>query len=477
MINSSRKALLFRTITILLIVMILFSMINIGTGLGSSLSAAAVSHSPNEKNTSLPETKRFHFYATDGTLKLPDETSVYVWGYSEQQAKGTAGYPAPTLTVNEGDLVEVTLTNLGTSQKGIKQVGHTIHFHGLDTDQANDGVPHTSKDLLVGDSYTYRFKADHAGTYFYHCHVDTIEHLQMGMTGAFIVKAKDGANEAWTSGPKYDKEYTFVLNEIDPVWHKAVQEGKKYDRTDFKPTYFTINGKAYPDTEKDPGTLITGKIGEKVLVRIINSGYRPHAMHLHGHHFEVIASDGRPLPAPLEKDTVNIGPGERYDLLITFIQEGAYPFHSHNIVDNTNNGVYPGGMHTMVMIGDQGPASEHEGHGQHGEAGRQTENEHHRSITGTAGAPVSPLEESREGAMVAISHMKYSVKELRIKAGTTVTWENQDPVFHTVTDIGGAFDSRHLGPGEEFSHTFHEKGTYNYYCATHPSMEASVIVE
>ncbi|WDH82575.1 hypothetical protein [Paenibacillus urinalis] len=134
MINSSRKALLFRTITILLIVMILFSMINLGTGLGSSLSAAAVSHSPNEKNTSLPETKRFHLYATDGTLKLPDETSVYVWGYSEQQAKGSAGYPAPTLTVNEGDLVEVTLTNLGTSQKGIKQVGHTIHFHGLDTD-------------------------------------------------------------------------------------------------------------------------------------------------------------------------------------------------------------------------------------------------------------------------------------------------------------------------------------------------------
>lgn len=471
MINSSRKALLFRTVVILLMVMFLFSNINIMLRSEPGISAAAASHIPSEKNTSLQATKHFQLYATDGTLKLPDDTSVYVWGYSEQREKGSAGYPAPTLTVNEGDQVEVTLTNLGTSQKGIKQVAHTIHFHGLDTDQANDGVPHTSKDLLVGDSFTYKFKAEHAGTYFYHCHVDTIEHLQMGMTGAFIVKAKNGANEAWTGGPKYDKEYSFVLNEIDPVWHKAVQEGKKYDRTDFKPTYFTINGKAYPDTEKDPGTVITGKLGERVLVRIINSGYWPHAMHLHGHHFQVIASDGRPLPAPLEKDTVNVGPGERYDLLITFIQEGTYPFHSHNVVDNTNNGAYPGGMHTMVIIGDKGPASGHEGHGDH------KEQEQHSSITGAIMAPVSPSEEAREEVMVAISHMKYSVKELRIKAGTTVTWENQDPVFHTVTNLAGAFDSRHLGPGEEFSYTFHEKGTYKYYCATHPSMEARVIVE
>ncbi|WP_211748025.1 multicopper oxidase domain-containing protein [Paenibacillus sp. Marseille-Q4541] len=431
---------------------------------------------PVEKKDS-KAVKHFNLYATDGTLTLPDGTSVYVWGYSEKNEKGSATYPAPVLTVNEGDQVEVTFTNLGTAKKGIKRVAHTIHFHGLDTNQANDGVPHTSKDLLVGDQYTYQFVAKHAGTYFYHCHVDTVEHLQMGMTGAFIVKAKDGVNTAWTGGPAYNKEYTFMLNEIDPVWHKAVEEGKKYDRTSFHPTYFTMNGKAYPDTETDPTTMIEGKLGEKVLVRLINTGYQPHSMHLHGYHFEVIASDGRPLASALVKDTVNIGPGERYDLLITFDQDGTYPFHSHYIVDNTNNGAYPGGMHTMVQVTEEGK-----------ENSDGTRHHHNVSSVGSADLAtnqISPEESSqipvpdeiREGTTVVISHMSYSVKELKVKQGSTVTWINKDPIFHTVTSIDDKFDSRHIEPGKMFTYTFNEKGTFPYYCATHPSMEASVIVE
>jgi plastocyanin len=298
------------------------------------------------------EVKKFHLYATDGYLTLPDGNQVYVWGYSLTNEQGTASYPAPTLEVNEGDAVEVTLTNIGPKKKGIKRVAHTIHWHGLDTDQQNDGVPHTSPAIQVGDSFTYHFTASHAGTYFYHCHVDTVEHLQMGMDGAFVVKAKNGANQAWTGGPAYDKEYVFVLNEIDPVWHKAVEEGTPYDRTSFHPTYWTINGKAYPDTENDPSTMIAGTVGQTVLIRLINSGYQPHSFHMHGHHFQVVASDGRPLPQPQTKDTILIGPGERYDLLVTFDQSGMFPFHSHNIIDNTNNGVYPGGLHTMIDIAE-----------------------------------------------------------------------------------------------------------------------------
>jgi len=297
--------------------------------------------------------KRFHLYATDGYLTLPDGKQVYIWGFSLQNAQGTAVYPAPKLEVTEGDTVEVVLTNIGPKKEGIRRLAHTIHFHGLDTDQANDGVPHTSVPIQVGESFTYRFTATHAGTYFYHCHVDTVEHLQMGMFGAFIVKAKDGA-KAWTGGPAYDKEYTFVLNEIDPVWHEAVEAGESYDRTDFHPRYWTINGKAYPDTEKNPDSMIEGKVGETVLIRLINAGYEPHSFHMHGHHFQVAASDGRPLPEPVEKDTVLLGPGERYDLLVTFTQSGMYPFHSHNIVDNTNDGVYPGGLHTMIDIAPAG---------------------------------------------------------------------------------------------------------------------------
>ena len=300
--------------------------------------------------------KKFQLYATDGYMTLPDGKQLYIWGYSLTNEPGSATFPAPALEVNEGDRVEITLTNIGPRKTGIKRLAHTIHFHGLDTDQQNDGVPHTSPAIQVGESFKYQFTAKHAGTYFYHCHVDTIEHLQMGMYGAFIVKAKDGINQAWTGGPSYDKDYAFLLNEIDPVWHQAVEEGKPYDRTDFRPKYWTINGKAYPDTETDPASFIEGVVGETVLIRLINSGYEPHSFHMHGYHFRIIASDGRPLPEPLTKDTVLIGPGERYDLLVTFDQSGMFPFHSHNIVDNTNNGDYPGGLHTMIDVKEPGPS-------------------------------------------------------------------------------------------------------------------------
>jgi len=63
----------------------------------------------------------------------------------------------------------------------------------------------------------------------------------MGMYGAFVVKAKDGANQAWTGGPAYDKEYTFVLNEIDPTWHAAVENSQPYDRTAFHPRVLDHN--------------------------------------------------------------------------------------------------------------------------------------------------------------------------------------------------------------------------------------------
>ncbi|MDB4868651.1 MAG: hypothetical protein JWR03_2984, partial [Cohnella sp.] len=102
-----------------------------------------------------PVVKKFQLYATDGYLTLPDGKEVYIWGYSLKNEQGSASYPGPTLEVNEGDQVEVTLTNIGTLKKGIKRLAHTIHWHGMDTDQQNDGVPHTSPAIQVGESFTY----------------------------------------------------------------------------------------------------------------------------------------------------------------------------------------------------------------------------------------------------------------------------------------------------------------------------------
>lgn len=311
--------------------------------------------------------KEFHLYATDGWVTMPDGEKIYIWGFSDRNEVGTATLPGPMIQVNQGDRVRLTMTNIGPSVEGAPRPNHTIHLHGLDVDQENDGVGHTSHEVVYGKSFTYSFTATHAGTYWYHCHVDPTDHIQMGMYGAVVVMPSDGSDRAWNGGPAFDRQVTMVLSEIDPVWHSAIHDRKPFDRTDFHPRYWLINGKAAPDTMYDLATVVKGEVGEKVLVRLVNAGYQWHAMHMHGFHFDVIASDGRPLPAPWTKDTISIAPGERYDLLVTLDQRGVFPFHDHAEVHVTNNGRVGdggmGGMHTMVYSGMPLPNKEEHSHG------------------------------------------------------------------------------------------------------------------
>ncbi len=107
--------------------------------------------------------------------------------------------PSPVIEGVEGQPLEVTLSSV---------MPHTIHFHGLDVDQANDGVPSTSGYVghghggggmsfgrvdgysSLGTSFPYSFVAPHAGSYAYHCHVDTVLHFEMGMYGTVIIRSE-----------------------------------------------------------------------------------------------------------------------------------------------------------------------------------------------------------------------------------------------------------------------------------------------
>ncbi|HEX3641289.1 MAG TPA: multicopper oxidase domain-containing protein, partial [Ktedonobacteraceae bacterium] len=95
---------------------------------------------------------------------------------------------------------------------------------------------------------------------------------------------------------------------------------------------------------------INAKVGQKVLVRLINTGYVEHTMHSHGFHFQVIGTDGRKLDQPYYKDSLTIGPAERYEILFDLNQVGRYMFHDHVEQNTTNDGAYPGGMMTMINV-------------------------------------------------------------------------------------------------------------------------------
>ncbi|MQB00960.1 MAG: multicopper oxidase domain-containing protein [Actinobacteria bacterium] len=105
------------------------------------------------------------------------------------------------------------------------------------------------------------------------------------------------------------------------------------------PLGFTINGKGFPATA--PFSL--GR-GETIRIRYMNEGLLIHPMHLHGIPQKVVAKDGHRLPQPYLADTVLVGPGERYDVIVEGSEPGVWAFHCHVL----NHAESPNGMFGMV---------------------------------------------------------------------------------------------------------------------------------
>jgi FtsP/CotA-like multicopper oxidase with cupredoxin domain len=251
----------------------------------------------------------------NGQQTLSDGTTIQTWGFDLGSGMhGTPEVPGPIIYANEGDRIFLHFTNRSMEP-------HTIHPHGLDVDQQNDGVPQTSFEVPMMGTYTYEFMAPHAGSYAYHCHVETILHLQMGMYGAINILPPDGSNHAWDGGPAFDFERTWISAEIDRTWN---QQQLNADFTIFEPDYFLVNGKDGADIATDPYTTFDIPGGETVLLRLVNMGYLPVRYDFANLWTSVIASDGRPLPESNDGDGLQVAPGERYDVLVRGSLNGSH---------------------------------------------------------------------------------------------------------------------------------------------------------
>lgn len=301
------------------------------TGLGAAVVAPALtarsapasaqaSSSAKGKPRSGGASHRFEMDIEETRINLVDKRTFDCFAFSGQ-------VPAPLIHVREGDEVEIVLNNLTT-------INHTIHWHGIlqrGTWQM-DGVPDiTQPGIEPGDSFTYKFIADPAGTMWYHCHVNVNEHVATrGMWGPLIVdplKPKPWEREV-------TKDYILMFSEWASAWADKLGEGGvPGDVFD----YFTINGKAFPETQ-----VIKVKEGDVVRLRLFGAGGGFHSIHIHGHVFQIVAKDGHPLPAPIDADTVLFGPGERYDIIIRCDNPGRWMIHDH-IDHHTVNGKTPDG--------------------------------------------------------------------------------------------------------------------------------------
>ena len=84
---------------------------------------------------------------------------------------------------------------------------------------------------------------------------------------------------------------------------------------------------------------------------------------------------------------------------------------------------------------------------------------------------------SAEEVAVKIGNFTFGPQELKVKAGTTVTWTNEDDIPHTVVSSGKMFKSKTLDTSDAFTFTFTTPGDYAYFCSLHPHMTGTIVVE
>ncbi len=221
--------------------------------------------------------------------------------------------PGPEIRVRQGDKLRVNVHNEMAQSTA-------VHFHGALVPNAMDGVPYvTQPPIKTGETFAYEFTARNPGSHMYHSHHNAAEQVTRGLLGAFIIEPADASQE-----PAADADYTLVLNDTT--------------------LGFTLNGKSFPYTQP-----ILAKLGDRVRIRYMNEGLLIHPMHLHGLPQRVFAKDGWPLPQPYLCDTLNIAPGERYDVIVECSEPGAWAFHCHVLTHaESAHGMF--GMVTALVI-------------------------------------------------------------------------------------------------------------------------------
>ena len=295
--------------------------------------------------------------AETGDLIAPDGRKIRIWGYVDTglpltQQKLT--YPSPTIRVRQGQIVHTKLT----TSKG----PHTIHHHGIEPTTANDGVGHVS--FEVNDTYTYQWQPMHAGTFFYHCHRNTVLHVELGMFGLLIVDPPEGPGRLFVNGPTYDVERAWVADDMDPRWHRIADHdaglcGLDVGLNRFEPKYFLLSGVFSNKTMTDPKTMVNAQLGQNILIRLLNASYSLLRVTLDcdatwacsdGHAMGVFPwCDTKVLPAgvPIELSTA-----QRYDLILRPPARGTYNAKIeflHWITRKVqNNGA--GVIHTKVVV-------------------------------------------------------------------------------------------------------------------------------
>ena len=333
----------------------------------------------------------FNLAAKQDHISSSDGDSILMWGYAN--GAGRMQFPGPTLIVNEGDTITVTLTNELPPAAG----NVSIVFPGHQVAAAGGVAGLLTREAPPGGAtaVTYTFTATHPGTYLYHSGTRPDLQVEMGLIGAIIVRPSGfnpAAPQAYRHADSaYTREFLFLLTEMDVSVHRNVEFGKmnQINTATFFPVNWFINGRNFPDNmaKANAAWLPTQPYncspmmhpGEKVLCRVIGAGRDLHPFHFHGNNVRVIARDGWVLQsAPgagidlaYSDFTVTSVPGQTFDAIFewTGAKLGWDVYGHKQDLDNPPTGNFPGAEdidHNGNGIFDSVPLAKNEDPADHG---------------------------------------------------------------------------------------------------------------
>jgi len=335
-----------------------------------------------------------HITGGDGFVKMADGRDMYVFSFGDATGVPVdsviadltlkAETPAPRIIIKQGQELYLTMSNVGMIMRPDLFDPHSVHWHGFpNAAPIFDGLPEPSPTPNMGSSLTYYYNAVVPGTYFYHCHVEAAEHMQMGMIGnLWVTPSQDGtpiggySKFAYNDGDGstgYDVDVPVQLTGFDDAFHDANESTQPLPFAAMYDTYPMINGRGYPDTinpnailNKDlfaaqpANTLITATSGQRILLRVSNVS----TTHLYaiattlGVPMKVVGRGAAQLKGPDGKDTsyevsiLNVGGGQAFDVLLdtTGVTPGTYLLYTTNLANLSNGAQERGGIMTEIVI-------------------------------------------------------------------------------------------------------------------------------
>lgn len=268
--------------------------------------------------------------------EMVDGRQVFMWAYEDLNQTNPAlmgpRVPGPLIEVEEGYPLRFTITNDSSEN-------HGFAIPGL-VDLGVIGPGETRVRIVIAPT---------AGTYMYHDPLNAPVNRVLGLHGAMVVMPQSGTtpyslptasvqqlfddlgttahfprHALSPAGWQPERTRVWLLNQVDPTFNDLARQGTTINPADMKanflPRYFTINGKSGVFAADDHSIALEGRIGQPMLVRVLNAGLFDHSTHLHANHFYITAVNNVVSDNVLFLDTISIYPEDRVDWLVPFIR-------------------------------------------------------------------------------------------------------------------------------------------------------------